>query len=90
MRMLFAVSAVLLAGAAQAQALQPQRELERSYQICDSWSYNSEVNGYICSFTSYVDIPDDYDRYRLEQTISDLQYTVRDLEQRVRALEARP
>lgn len=82
---LFALSA---SSASFAQGLVQESELERSYQLCSSWSFSSEASGYVCSFLEYVNVLDDYERREMEQTIYNLQYALQALEYRVQALES--
>jgi hypothetical protein len=95
MKSLLALAAAgLLAAPAFGQSLELQRRdptLERqSYQLCSSWSYNFEINGYVCSFTQYVDMLDQWDLMDLDNTIRSLQQQVQDLQFRVQQLESRP
>lgn len=93
MRNLFlALGFATLSTAASAQMVMTtppvsEAQTERYQQVCSSWSYNSTVNGYVCSYTSYEDVLDSWELQQMQQTITQLQRQVQDLEYRVQRLE---
>ena len=83
------VGLALLSGQAMAQGLTAERDTERrSYQLCDSWRYDSTSGGYNCGFMSYVEILDSWDLNNLDSSMRAMQQTIRDLEMRVQRLES--
>ncbi len=72
--------------------LRASEEVDSSRYIrpCNSWIYNSEVRGYVCSFYDQVEVLTYQDLRDLEYANRTLQQKITQLESRVRALENKP
>jgi TolA-binding protein len=98
-RLLFVFGIILASVAFASSNSQPESNTENTeseadstyFTPCDSWQYNSDVRGYICSFRGRrTTIPDQYEFQNLQNSVSQMERTIRDLENRIRVLEQRP
>jgi hypothetical protein len=79
-RSLFVSLALVGSSVAFGQAA-PEAIKSIRFTPCSSWTYSSDVNGYVCSFTGFrEEAPDMYEFRDLEQRVRNLEQQIRDLE----------
>jgi hypothetical protein len=70
--------------------LQAEQNLEaqgKYIQPCTSWTYEWDVNGYVCRFYDRLEVATSADVRNLEYDMDQLERKVQDLEARVKRLE---